>query len=198
MSDISIMEKPEEVSWETVRDVLRQAHQEHIDAGLVMYTTTLTAEEMEARIARHSGQCYVAMEDGQVVGTQSFMCRKRNRWYHHGPCAELTMLGVLPAFRGRHIATDLTRTIEEEIRRRNIGAIIFDTPEQNRIKIKMALKDQYRFVDYHYNNGHYSVVMMKWLDKCPFSKVYGALKYHYKKAKVRLRHTLRPHEEIIR
>ena len=191
MSEIRIMEKPEEVSWETIHDVLQQAHQAHFDAGIVMFTTTLTAEQLEQRV-QNNGKCFVAMDGDQVVGTGSFRIKRFNKWYCKGDSAELTLLGVLPSYQGRHIASDLTKIREEEIRRLGINTICGDTAAQNTPRIHIALRDHYRLVDYRYNNGHYSVEMMKWLDTCPFSETYCAFRFKTKKAFVHLKHTLRP------
>lgn len=196
MSEIKIIEKPESVSWETIRDVLQQAHQVHFDAGLVMYTTTLTAEQLETRIKKN-GVCYVAMDGDQVVGTGSIRIMDFHRWYCNGSAAEFTMLGVLPSYQGRHIGTELTKAREEEVKRRGIGTICFDTAERNTRKIQMSLKDQYRLVDYRFRNGHYSIVMVKWLEKSPFSKFYCKMRFNYKKTKVRFLHFLKPNVKRI-
>lgn len=198
MSEIRITEKPEEISWETIRSILQQAHKIHHDAGIVMYVSTLSAEELENRVRKNNGKCYVAFYGDQVVGTASYIHRAINRWYYKGDICEQTMVAVLPSFQGRHIATELTKVLEEELQRQGIPAVCFDTVEQNTGKIEMELRNRYRLVDYHFNNGHYSVEMMKWLDMCPFSERYCKMRYLLKKTKVRMKHTLRPNLERIR
>jgi len=198
MESIRIIEKPEEISWDTIHDVLQKAHQVHFDAGIVMYTATLTAEELEKRVVGSNGKCYVAMDDDTVVGTLSFIHKHFQRWYCQGESAELTLQGVLPSYQGRHIGTNMIKMCEKEIRKQEINTICFDTAEQNTIRIKMALKDQYRLVDYHYNNGHFSVELMKWMDQCPFSRIYCMLRYVLKRMKVHLVHALKPYAKRIR
>lgn len=196
MEEIRIIEKPETVSWETIRDVLQKAHQVHFDTGIVMHTTTLSAEELEKRVGSN-GKCYVAMDGNAIVGTLSFIQKKYRRWYCNGTVAELTMQGVLPTYQGKHIGTNMTKICEEDIYKSGIKMICFDTAEQNTIRIHMALKDQYRLVDYHFNNGHYSVEMMKWLEQCPFSQWYCMMRFNIKKISVYLRHAIRPHAKRI-
>lgn len=197
MESIKIVEKPEEVSWETIRSVLQEAHQAHFDAGIVMYTTTLTAEELEKRVGSN-GKCYVAMDGDVVVGTLSFIHKHFQRWYCQGETAELTLQGVIPSYQGRHIGTNMIKMCEKEIRKLGINTICFDTAEQNTVRIKMALKDQYRLVDYHFNNGHFSVEMLKWLEHCPFSKTSCKLHYELKKMKVHIIHAIKPYAKRIR
>ena len=190
MLEIVIVEKPQSISWETIREILQQAHQAHFDAGIVMGTTKLTAKELEERVGE-KGKCYVAMEGDQVVGTASIRFKECCQWYCSGNTAEQTLLAVLPSYQGRHIGTALTKACEEEAVRRNVGTICFDTAELNTRKIQMALKDQYRLVDYRFNNGHFSVEMMKWLVKCPYSKSYCTIRFLAKKTRVRLKRLIK-------
>lgn len=189
MSEIQIIEKPDSISYETIRDVLREAHKEHTDKGLVMIYHTLPAEELERMIGER-GKCFVALDGDKVVGTASCRIKVYDKWYCKGEAWDEILLGVLPAYQGRHLSTRFNKIREEEAVKQGINIIAGDTAEQNTKRIAIAEKEGFIKVDYHWNNGHYSVELMKWLDGCPFSKKYCAFRFSCKRLKVRVRHNL--------
>ena len=190
---IVVMEKPDDITFKDISELLQKAHEQHRKNGIVMRVPSLSPDELEKWVG-DKGKCYVALLDGKLVGTSSIMIRKLNRWYHKGDVTEVTMVGVLPEYRGMHIATMLNEALEKEIIRSGNTAIYSDTAEENISRIRMTEKDGYTLVDFLFPNqrskGHYSVAMMKWLDECPFSKRYCAFRFNMKRIMVKCIYTV--------
>ena len=81
MSQIRIIEKPVDMSFEVIRDILQKAHKTNFDKGIVLHTTTLSAEELKDHIGK-DGKCFVAMDGDRPVGTASYRIIKRKSWYY--------------------------------------------------------------------------------------------------------------------
>ncbi len=167
MSDIVIMEKPENVSYETIHQVLYAAHESNRQQGIVVHTALMSAEEIREHIGPE-GKCFVAMDGDKVVGTVSYAVRQRNKWYHKGPVVDRVLAGVLPEYKGRHISTLLFQKVSEEAAANGYYVIESRTAENNVIVQKINLKDGFRYVNFFATKAdHYSVTMMQWLDGCP-------------------------------
>ena len=50
-----------------------------------------------------------------------------------------------------------------------------------------AKKAGYKFVDYKYYKNHYNVVMVKWLNGCPYSEFRCKIEFHKRKLKVKIK-----------
>ncbi len=189
MSEIRVIEKPESVSWETIRKVIQQAHQVHFNKGIVMRTTTLSAEEIEERVGK-DGKCFVAMDGDKVVGVGACRLKSFKRWFLHGDAMEFTLGAILPSYKGKQIYPMLTKVREEEARRQGIYVLCGDTAEGNTRILKMYSDLGFVYVDFYsfHFSKHYSVEMMKWLHGCPFSGAYCFLRFHLKKLYVKLRY----------
>ena len=182
MTEIRVIEKPDNVSYDTIRDIIHQAHQEHFEKGIVMKITTLSAEELEERIVKHNGKCYIALENEKVVGTLSYIIKRLNHWYKRGDAVELTMLSILPDYQGKHVFSKLYKKLEEEVRMKQYDTICFDTAVANIHVQLLYTKQGFTYVDFlSFPSRHYSVEMVKWLNGIPFSKYYCDLRYKLKK-----------------
>ena len=182
MPEIRVIEKPDTLSYELIRDVIHQAHKAHIEKGIIMKITTFSAEELEERIVRNNGKCFIATENERVVGTVSYIIKHLNHWYKSGDAAELTMIGILPNYQGKRIFSMLYKKLEEEIRKKGYTTICCDTPVNNIHAQQLYTKAGFTYVDYFASpSNHYSVEMLKWLNGCPFSKAYCVFRYNLKK-----------------
>ena len=189
MSEIKIIEKPQEISFQTIKDVLHRAHSVNFAKGLVMHTTELSAEELEAYLG-DEGKCFVAMDGDQVVGTISLRVREKNTWYAHGKVVDEVLGGVLPEYGGKHVFSSLSQKAEEYIRENGYSIIVFNTATENKRVQEIHKKNGFHYVSFFAaeDNDHYSVIMAKWLNKCPFSKTEIWLRYNKKKLAVIMRY----------
>ena len=185
-----IREKPRDMSFEVIRNVLQRAHQQNFDKGIVMTTPTLSAEELEKKVGP-DGKCFIALKGDEVVGTASFRIRDINRWYHTGKTAEFIMDAIVPEYQGNHIFPMLEAARMKALEEIGIKTIRFDTAEKNRRRQKLALKNDFVYVDFvSFNANHYSVVMFRWLEEKPFSKAWCLFRYY--KKKIHLKYCRRP------
>ena len=187
-SEIKIIEKPDSISWDRLHEVLWAAHEQNRKEGMVMKTSLLSGEELRDRISRNtiSWKTYVLMDEDNVVGTGSISVRKKKAWYVDGKVAYYLCAGVLPDYAGKGLYKMLTWVREEYGKSEGCKLIYFDTPENNRKQLETYRRHGFRRVDFFASkSNHYSVVMAKWYDDCPFSEFYCRLRFLLKKVYVK-------------
>lgn len=170
MNGIKIIERPDDISFESIREVLQQAHASNKEKGINLHTTEFSAEEIEKHIG-DKGKCFVALDGEKVVGTASYRIISRKSWYVDGVVADEVLIGILPEYKGKHIFSALHETIENEIKQLGYDIIVYNTAKANIPIQRFGLSRGFRFVGFFVaeDNDHYSVVLAKWLKKCPFS-----------------------------
>ncbi|MBO4851512.1 MAG: GNAT family N-acetyltransferase [Prevotella sp.] len=171
MEKIVVKEKPENISWDEIHDLLWTAHAKNREAGMYMKAPAMSSEEMKAHVGEN-GKCFVAMDGEKLVGTCSFKIVCKNKWYAKGCKVAYCMLeGVLPEYQGRGVYSQLITFREEHIRQCHADLMEMNTAEHNLPVQKALLRKGWTYVDFiAYKTTHYSVVMVKWLNDCPFSK----------------------------
>lgn len=184
-TNIRIIQKPDEMSFDVIHQLLEKAHQQLRKQGIHMLTAELTGAQLKERIG--NGVCFVAMSENTPVGTVSLRIVERNRWYHKGNCVDLILLAVDPAYSGKHIASMLIQKIEQYAVSHGYDGVELDTAETNTKALQIYEKKGYQKVSYFLasNKDHYSIVMYKRMNKPPFSKLYCHLRYQVKKWKVK-------------
>lgn len=175
---VQIIEKPDWVSWEDIRQCLIEAHSENLEKGIMMLHTTLPADKLE-EIVTPNGCLLVALDGKKLVGTAAILQKSSNSWYTSGPYAYLGFAGVIPAYKGRGIYKDLTLKREEYARQRGFSVLVFNTNEKNQRVQQVAKKNGFVYVDYKMSStrDHFDVYMAKWLTPIPFSLLHCRLRY---------------------
>lgn len=184
---IRILPKPENISFEDIRNLLQRAHATNREVGLYYNTPNQTARELEQRI-QNGGVCMVAMDGDKLVGTGSLDFRQVNRWYYRGMMAHFQMDGVLPEYRGRKLGKRLIDARMDYVREKGVKAMYFTSAEKN--LVLYALYKKYGFVKVDYfaapKDNFFSVIYVSWLDRPAHSKLYVKLRYSLKRLYVRL------------
>ena len=188
MDDIKVIEKPDFISFEKIHEILYRSHAEIRNQGIVMNSTRISADILKERIGE-KGKCFVAMDGDEIAGTVSVSLKAGKRWYKKDMHANLKFLGVVPEYKGKHVASLLMEKVEQFAEQNGLDMIELDTAETNSHAIEIYKRKNYHLVSYFSspNASHYSVIMAKWLDKCPFSERYMNLKFHLRKWYIRLR-----------
>ena len=188
MRDIIIIEKPDTVTYEEIHEILYSAHEENRLQGIWMNSARISADTIKERIGE-TGKCFLAMDGENIAGTVSVSQKSSKRWYKKGTVAILKFLGVVPAYKGKGVATLLMQQVEQYAIEHGLDVIELDTAETNKHAIEVYKKKNYHLVSYFSAPSvkHYSVVMAKWLKQCPYSKNYMKMKYHMRKFYIRLR-----------
>lgn len=183
---ITVIPKPESISFDMIQDLLKKAHESNQAKGLLYSTATLSAEQLKERIG--DGICLVALCDGKLAGTATISFRNLHYWYHNGPVATLKLLGVSPEYKGMHLGSLLLEKRIEIAKEKNINVIVTDSAEQNLIVRNNNFKHGFCKVDYctYAGNNFYTVVYALWLNGCPHSKFSRWLHYNLKRFWIRL------------
>ena len=181
---IQIVEKPDWVSWDDIHDVLWAAHAENRKQGIVMRYASLTGEEIRERI-EGKGKLFCAIDGNKVVGTGALVLRNYYLWFTKGyePFGYMCFAAVLPEYTGKGIYKQLILKREQYCRERGLNRMMFDTHERNIHTREIMEKFNFKPVSYTFYRDHFNVVMVKWLEGCPYSDF--RLKYEFDKKKLK-------------
>lgn len=188
-SSIQIIRKPESVSWEAIRNCLLESHAANRGKGVVMSHYQWSPEDIKDYIG-NDGVMLVAMEGEKLVGTAAISIKQSNSWYTRGQrYAYLCFAGILPGYNGKGIYKALTEKRQEIVKELELGIMLFDTHENNKHVQKIAVKNGFRYVHFFQSGSkdHCNVVLVKWIDGCPFSKLYCSMKFFSSRFKTKLR-----------
>lgn len=185
-SVIQIIEKPDWVSWDEIHDVVWQAHAQNREKGIVMRYPSLQGEEIRQRI-EGKGKMFVALDDTKLVGTAAYSIKKAPLWCGKGYYGYYCFASLLPSHRKMGIYPRLCEIREKELVKQGIHRIMMDTHESNKRELSLARKQGFIPVDLVARKDHYSVLMVKWLDGCPYSSFRCSLNYHLRRLMVKIR-----------
>lgn len=190
-SPITVLEKPEWISFDDIHNILWKANEENRKNGFVLKTSNLLGEQLKARLG-NDGKCFVALDNDRLVGTISVGFVKCNTWYAKGLVANYKLAAVIPEYQGKHINTLLSQKVFDSAKEKGCSVIVLDTAENNSHAIAVYKHMGFELIGYKAitEGDHYSVIMAKWLhDDRPFSAFYCRLRFLVKKSYVRLRFT---------
>ena len=178
MGIIQILEKPDWISFDDIHELLYEAHKNNREKGLNVKTAEMTGVELEAHIGKN-GKCFVALDGNKLIGTTSYRIINRNYWCVKDKVVDRILVGILPEYQGQHISTLLFDKILNEAQINGYKYIETRTSENNEIMQAISIKDGYRHIDFLSTKAdHFTVVMLKWLDACPYSM--SQIDWHYK------------------
>lgn len=184
--NIQIIEKPEWVSWDEIHNVLWKAHEKNRQNGIIMAFPALPGEKIREKIEGH-GKMLVALDGEKVVGTAALAIKQYSLWCGKGSYAYCCFASVLPEYNGKGIYKALDLKREELALTLQLTRMLGDTHENNKHRLDIAKKAGYKFVDYKYYKNHYNVVMVKWLNGCPYSEFRCKIEFHKRKLKVKIK-----------
>ena len=184
--NIQIIEKPEWVSWDEIHNVLWKAHEKNRQNGIIMALPTLPGNLIREKIEGH-GKMLVALDGEKVVGTAALTIKQYSLWCGKGSYAYCCFASVLPEYNGKGIYKALDLKREELALTLQLTRMLGDTHENNKHRLDIAKKAGYKFVDYKYYKNHYNVVMVKWLNGCPYSEFRCKIEFHKRKLKVKIK-----------
>ena len=185
--DVVIKEKPIEVSWDEIRRVIYMAHTDSSKQGDIQISANLSSEEIKEKVG--NGVCYVAIYNGQVVGTCSVVLRMKRTWFYKGIAAYYLLDAVLPEFQGLGIYSRLDEKRNYFARCNGVNMVYMYTSESNYKVQHIREKQGFRLMSFYVSpkTDYYSVLMAKWLSDCPFPKWYCRLRYILSKMYVKIR-----------
>ena len=183
-TDIKIVEKPDWISWETIKQCLTEAHAENRVKGINMAHYQWPAEKIKDSIGE-KGVMLVALDGDKLVGTAAIGDREGKTWYARGRYAYVCFDSVIPGYLGMGVFRLLDMKREELAKSLGYSTLVFDTHYNNNHRQKIALNNGYQYVRFFRakSGDHNSVVMVKWLKGNPYSESYCKWKYIYSKIK---------------
>ena len=186
---IQIIVKPDWISWEEIHKLLLKAHQENISQGMIMRTVNMSGEELKERVG--DGICFVAVnEENKLIGTGSVVFKNINTWFKKGKSGKLMLGAVLPEYQGRGVYSKLLSKRIEYTYHNGVDTVLMDTAEHNKKMQDILIKRGFQYVGCFasIHSKHYSVIMAKWFNQCPFSKNYCKCKFHLSMLKLKIRY----------
>ena len=190
--DIQVIEKPDWVSWDDIRQCLYEAHAVNREKGINMTHYLWSAEKIKGSLGE-DGVMLVALDGEKLVGTAAIADKNSNMWYARGRYAYICFDAVLPDYTGIGIFKELDSKREIIAKEKGFPTLVFDTHSRNTHRLIIAKKNDYRLVRFFLakSKDHYSVVMVKWLNGCPYSKFYCWMKFHESKIKTIIRNHMK-------
>lgn len=180
---IQIIEKPDWVSWDDIKQCLYEAHAPNREKGINMTRYQWPANKIKEYVET-KGYMLVAMRDEMVIGTAAIVEKVGKKWYATGHYASICFDSVKTGYIGLGVFKKLDTKREEIARKHNLNILVFDTNVENIHRQEIAIRNGYRYVSYTHPNDHYNVVMAKWLDGCPFSSYYCMFRFYWSKVKL--------------
>ena len=174
---ITVIERPKTISWEEISSVLKRAHEENVHKGIVLPYPHLPPEVLKKKTEGLGGRIFVALYDGHVVATGAVAIIEKSFWCGKGKYAYCFLDAVLPKFAGKGLYGEIVKVQEEYARNHTLDRMMFDTDERNKRMLAISKRYDYRYVQYRVRDGHNSVVMVKWLNGCPYSRLKCALMF---------------------
>ncbi len=163
-NSLQIIEKPDWISWEEIKQCLVDSHKINRERGVFMSHYMWSPEKIKSFIG--NGVVFVAIHNKRLIGTAALKNKNSKAWYVKGTGGYLCFDSVLPEFSGRGIFNMLDSAREERAKQMGFSVVFFDTHSKNIRRQAIAKRTGYKYVDFFRaaTNDHYSVVMAKRLD----------------------------------
>lgn len=174
---IHIIEKPDWMSWDEIHYVLWKAHAQNRERGMNMAFPALPSEKIREKIEEGHGKMLVALFDGVLVGTAAIKEKNTILWCGTHRCAYTCFIAVIPEYQRTGVYKSLCKRLEEEALSMRLSYMMFDTHELNHRMISINKKNGYIPVDVSVWKDHYNVVMVKWLNGCPYPNWYCTIQF---------------------
>jgi len=153
------------VSLDDIQKLIFKAHSDNIKNGLFYATATQTIEKLRQKIG--DGVCFIAEENGKLIGTATVCSKEINYWYYSGKVSLIKLVAVDPDSKHSRIGT---RLIEECIRQaveNEVKVVVTDSAEENIIFKKLAKRCGFKVIDYckYKANNFISTVYALFIDR---------------------------------
>ncbi len=154
--------------WEEISSLLKLAHAKNKAAGMDMALPGLPTEELKSFVERNNGAMFLAMDDDKIVGTDCVIFKDYKMWCGTGMYAYECLASVHPDYHHQGIYRALDKMRDKYISEHGIDRVLMDTHEKNSRVIDIKEKSGFKKVGLKVFSNHYSVVMVKWMNKAPY------------------------------
>lgn len=182
---IHIVEKPNDVSWEDIHECLWESHKKNRQNNIIMSFPALSGYQLKEKIENGHGKLFIALDGSRLIGTAAFTIVKNSTWFCQEEYAYLCLASILPIYAGSGIYRKLCDVRENECKKIGLNVFVFETHEQNERVIDIQKKNGFRLVGYkRCKDGHHNVILAKWSDEPPFSKIHCNLRFRYSQFRI--------------
>ena len=189
MENISIIEKPDWVSWDEIHNVIWKAHENNLSNGIIMSYPSLLGDEIKEKIGK-DGKLFIALDGDKVVGTMALSKKTGKRWYCPGDYGYLCFAAVLSEYSGKGIYRLLYQLAEMTATKMGLTILTRTTNENNARMLRISKQEGYYFVEYMACKDHFNIVFVKWLNGCPFPAWYIKMKFLLSKLYLKTRYKI--------
>lgn len=188
MEEIKYMEKPDWVSWDDVHQCLYNAHQVNRMHGFNMVSQDMSGADLEKKMGKN-GHCFVALDERKLVGVSTVRFFKSRRWWAWGKTvAYFGLEGIIKEYQGTDVYFGLYEMRNAAIKKSGVRIIQSNTAEGNTLILRRVQKVGGKFVQYSATGkgaDHYSIIMVRWLDGCPWPDWFVNFMFNISKIVVR-------------
>ena len=188
---IQIIEKPDWVSWDEIREVIWESHAENREHGIKNALPSLPSDEIRKKVG-DKGKMFVALDGKKVVGTYAVLVKSKRKWFSCGDYAYECFCTVLPEYRKSRAYFLLARMAIDYIRKKGLSLTTGEAHEYNEKVLKLKLREGYQHVAYKACKDHYNVVIAKWLNECPYPLWYIKFRFLLSKLYLKTRFKMVP------
>lgn len=152
-TNLSIMLKPDYISWFEITELLHLAYAEHAIQGLEYSACSQSASQTCERVG--DGLCIIAMLDGKLVGTATLHLREK--------VAHLCQFAVHPDYRNYGIGSRLEEYIFELALSYKKESLVCDTSEEANRIVRWYVKNGWQKIAMtsHSTTNFYSICFRK-------------------------------------
>lgn len=190
MEKIEIIEKPDNITWEEVTNVIYDGYTKRLKENLFYAAVNQTKETTEQRAL--NGKCWLALKNNEIVGTITcnfytqpiyLTSKGKKKWYIDDYYAHIQQFAVKEKYQGLGIGKKLRKTVEDYCKQKGIDSIIDDTSVEAKDLWKWYTKLKHEKVDYiSWNNtNYYTVVRRQKINGKNINKLYRLTRYYISK-----------------
>ena len=186
MDGLQIIEKPEEINYDRLYELIYRAHENTRKLGIKINTKISNGDQLRESIELQNMTVYVAMLDGKLAGTISSKIEiGRHRLVKGHTVSYAAYLAVLPEFKGYGIGKALCEKAEEYANDHGADAVGLYVAHRN------PAVEFYRHLGFEKSEflpriklKQYAIYEVKWLKNCSIPKWVRTLYYRTRKAYV--------------
>ena len=181
MEVVKYMLKPDWVSWESIHDCIVKANEINRKNGFSMQHSTMSVQELEDYLK--DGYCFVAMLGEKVIGINALKILKSNMWWAKGDVGYEMLTDVDPEYRNTGAYWGLRKIRTNFAKQMGISILQFTTNEDNKNVQAINMKFGFKYIRYYSSpeTWYYSVLMVRWIDGCPYSDWYCNFRFKLSK-----------------
>ena len=153
------------ISLDDIQKLISKAHSDNIKNGLFYATASQTIEKLRQKIG--DGVCFIAEENGKLIGTATVCSKKINYWYYSGTVSLIKLVAADPDSKHSKIGTRLIEACIRQAVENEVQVVVTDSAEENIIFKKLAKRCGFKVIDYckYKANNFISTVYALFIDR---------------------------------